>query len=240
MALIPTIPVNKLKTVVVPVFFSLLLLLMCISCDKTEQSSQTVKIEEKDQADITKPQPKKVMLFFGNSLTAGYGVDPDDAFPYLIQKRLDSLSMPYRVINAGLSGETTAGGVNRIEWVLREPVEIMILELGGNDGLRGIDPEETKSNLQEIINIAQTKYPDMKIIIAGMESPPNMGEQYTGAFRSVFQDLARENQLPLIPFLLAGVGGEPELNLDDGIHPNEQGHRLVADNVWGVLEPYLQ
>ena len=184
-------------------------------------------------------QPEKVMLFFGNSLTAGYGVDPDDAFPNLIQTRLDSLDMPYKVINAGLSGETTASGANRIEWVLREPVDIMILELGGNDGLRGIDPGETKKNLQEIISIARAKYPDMKIIIAGMESPPNMGQPYTAAFRSVFQDLASENQLPLIPFLLAGVGGDPELNLDDGIHPNEQGHKIVADNVWMVLEPLL-
>lgn len=200
---------------------------------------QTKKIEVNDQADRDEEDSKKVMLFFGNSLTAGYGVDPDDAFPYLIQKKLDSLSLPYRVINAGLSGETTASGVNRIDWVLREPVDIMVLELGGNDGLRGIDPKETRKNLQEIIDIALKKYPDMKIIIAGMESPPNMGQQYTNEFRSVFQDLASENQLPLIPFLLAGVGGEPELNLDDGIHPNEQGHVIVAENVWNVLQLQL-
>jgi acyl-CoA thioesterase-1 len=219
--------------------FCVVVILCCTSCNKTEQSVQTKKIAVKDQVDNDEEDSKKVMLFFGNSLTAGYGVDPDDAIPYLIRKKLDSLSLPYRVINAGLSGETTASGVNRIDWVLREPVDIMILELGGNDGLRGIDPKETRKNLQEIIDIALTKYPDMKIIIAGMESPPNMGQQYTEEFRSVFRDLASENQLPLIPFLLAGVGGEPELNLDDGIHPNEQGHQIVMRNVWEVLEPLL-
>jgi acyl-CoA thioesterase-1 len=180
-----------------------------------------------------------IILFFGNSLTAGYGVKPEDAFPSIIQKRLDGLVLAYKVINAGLSGETTASGVNRIEWVLREPVAIMILELGANDGLRGIDPEESKINLQEIIDLTQTRYPDIRIIIAGMEAPPNMGQEYVSAFRSIFPELSRMNDLPLIPFLLEGVGGEMELNQQDGIHPNEQGHKIVANNVWEVLEGEL-
>jgi acyl-CoA thioesterase-1 len=147
--------------------------------------------------------------------------------------------LPYQVINAGLSGETTAGGVGRIEWVLREPVAIMILELGGNDGLRGIDPGESMKNLQKIIDLAQTKYSDIQIIISGMEAPPNMGQEYVTAFRSIFRELSQVNDLPLIPFLLEGVGGEPELNLPDGIHPNERGHKIVARNVWEVLKNLL-
>ena len=180
-----------------------------------------------------------IILFFGNSLTAGYGVEPENAFPYLIQKRLDSMSLSYKVINAGLSGETTASGVNRIEWVLREPVEFMILELGGNDGLRGIDPVESEKNLQKIIDLAKNSSPGIQIIIAGMEAPPNMGEEYVNTFRSIFRNLSQSNNLPLIPFLLKGVGGEPSLNLTDGIHPNEEGHKIVADNVWAVLERIL-
>lgn len=221
-------------------FWSLLgfLLLTGISCNKVEQSGQDTKLNKPDSVK-TEEKPVRTILFFGNSLTAGYGVDPDDAFPYLIQLKLDSLSIPYRVINGGLSGETTASGVNRIEWVLREPVEIMMLELGGNDGLRGIAPEETKRNLQQIIDRAQGKYPEITIIIAGMEAPPNMGDQFTSDFRSVFPEIASENDLPIIPFLLEGVAGEPEYNLDDGIHPNEQGHKMVADNVWTVLAQVL-
>ena len=209
------------------------------SCSQQGSSNQTETKIQQDQ-DTSPMVPSEVILFFGNSLTAGYGVNPEDAFPTLIQLKLDSLSLPYKVNNAGLSGETTASGVNRIEWVLREPVSVMVLELGGNDGLRGIDPEETKQNLQEIMDRAWAKYPNMRIILAGMEAPPNMGNQYTTAFRSIFLDLAAENDVPLIPFLLEGVGGEPEFNLEDGIHPNEAGHKIVADNVWEVLEATLE
>ena len=210
------------------------------SCNQQKSSIQSDSNELQQDQVISSTVPSEVILFFGNSLTAGYGVNPEDAFPALIQLKLDSLSLPYKVINAGLSGETTASGVNRIEWVLREPVSIMVLELGGNDGLRGIDPEETKQNLQEIMDRALEKYPNMKIILAGMEAPPNMGSQYTDAFRSIFQDLAADNQVPLIPFLLEGVAGEPEFNLDDGIHPNETGHQIVADNVWNLLASTLE
>ena len=216
----------------------LLLALTNISCkkDKPEQSS---KIEQKANSVTAEDNPASIILFFGNSLTAGYGLEPEQAFPHLIQDRLDSLALSYKVINAGLSGETTASGVNRIKWVLREPVEIMVLELGGNDGLRGIDPKETEKNLQQIIDLALAMYPNMTIVIAGMEAPPNMGETYISSFREVFKELAGRNELPLIPFLLEGVAGEAELNLPDGIHPNEQGHRIVATNVWSILEPLV-
>lgn len=225
---------NKTRLLVLSLLF--VMALVWIACSEPEQSSHQVKSRQKSQNGISSEEPARIILFFGNSITAGYGVKPEDAFPNLIQKQLDSLELPYKAINAGLSGETTASGVNRIEWVLREPVAIMVLELGGNDGLRGIDPGETKKNLQEIIDLSQAKYSDMRIIIAGMEAPPNMGQQHVAAFRSIFRELSQLNELPLIPFLLEGVGGELELNLPDGIHPNEQGHKIVAENVWAVLK----
>ena len=217
-------------------FIAFLILTGCKRSEPTGAKPQTVNKEQTVQTPV---QTKKSILFFGNSLTAGYGVEPEQAFPSLIQEKLDSLGLPYKVINAGLSGETSASGVNRIEWVLREPIEVMILELGGNDGLRGVDPNETKSNLQKIVDLAQKKYPDIQIIIAGMEAPPNMGSKYITAFRSVFKELAENNNLLLVPFLLEGVGGEPELNLPDGIHPNPEGHMIVAANVWEVLSETL-
>jgi len=181
----------------------------------------------------------KNIVFYGNSLTAGYGVDPSEAFPSLIQEKLDSLKWPYRVINAGLSGETSSGGNTRIDWVLRQPVYIFVLELGGNDGLRGIPLSETSRNLQAIINKVKDKYPGAKIILAGMQIPPNMGQKYSSEFRTMFQQLAVRNKIYLIPFLLAGVGGVPDLNQQDGIHPNVQGHKIVAENVWKILKPML-
>ena len=191
------------------------------------------------EPETASPSGEKRILFFGNSLTAGYGIDPTQAFPALIQEKIDSLSLPYQVVNAGLSGETTASGKNRIEWLLRRPVDILVLELGGNDGLRGIDPQETRRNLQAIIDLTKSRYPDVKIIIAGMEAPPNMGQAFTGEFRVLFRELAVNNQTALIPFLLQGVGGDPRLNLPDGIHPTPEGHRIVAQNVWEVLRPLL-
>ena len=189
-----------------------------------------------DSATVVK---KKTIVFYGNSLTAGYGLSPSQAFPALIQKKIDSLGLSYQVINAGVSGETSSGGKTRIDWILREPVDIFILELGANDGLRGTPLSETKKNLQDIIDIVKTKYPDIKLVFAGMEIPPNMGQAYTTEFRNIYTDLAAKNNMTLIPFLLEGVGGEPDLNLEDGIHPNEEGHRIVAENVWKQLEKLL-
>lgn len=183
-------------------------------------------------------QPKNI-LFFGDSITAGYGLDTDDAFPALIQEKIDSLGLSYNVINAGLSGETSAGGLRRVDWVLQQPVDIFVLELGGNDGLRGVEPSSTKENLQGIIDKVNDKYPDAKIMLAGMEAPPNMGESYTRRFRAIFHELAEENDVIFLPFILEGVAGEADLNLPDGIHPTEEGHKILADNVWNLLEPVL-
>lgn len=210
----------------------------CSSPQSNETTADQKPATEKSAA-VVESESTPLILFFGNSLTAGYGLDPEQAFPHLIQLRLDNGGYSYKVINAGLSGETTASGVNRIEWVLREPVAIMVLELGGNDGLRGIDPQVSKNNLQKIIDQARQLYPEIKIVLAGMEAPPNMGQDYITNFRSIFPELAAENQLPLIPFLLEGVGGEPEFNLPDGIHPNQEGHQMVAETVWKILKDQL-
>lgn len=183
---------------------------------------------------------KKTILFFGNSLTAGYGVSPAEAFPALIGKKIDSLHLSYQVVNAGLSGETSADGKSRISWVLQQPVSIFVLELGGNDGLRGIPLPGTTANLQAIIDSVKTHYPDAKIVLAGMQIPPNMGIDYSTAFRNIFPKLATANHAALIPFLLQNVGGIPQLNQADGIHPTAAGHRIVAQNVWQVLGPLLK
>lgn len=181
----------------------------------------------------------KVVLFLGNSITAGYGLNPDQAYPALIQKKIDSLDLPFKVINAGLSGETSAGGLRRIDWVLRQKVDVLVIELGGNDGLRGIKPEVTKQNLQAIIDKARKKYPDIAIVIAGMQVPTNLGPEYTQSFKALYSDLSAQNRTHLIPFILKGVGGNPKLNLSDGIHPTAQGHKIVAETVWKVLKPVL-
>jgi len=189
----------------------------------------------------TEPTPKTI-LFFGDSLSAGYGLDDaaTQAFPGLIQKKIDATGLPYRVINAGLSGETTAGGLRRIDWVLRIPVDVFVLELGGNDGLRGLPPGVAGRNLQAIIDKVRAKNPAVKLVIAGMQMPVNMGIAYTGEFASIFATLAEANSATLIEFLLEGVGGEPELNLPDGVHPNIEGHQIVAKTVWKTLEPLLE
>ena len=221
----------------------MLLITITASCN----NSETANTQQTDStaAGATPPSPDSVItstrtiVFFGNSLTAGYGIEPTQAFPALIGRRLDSLDLPYKVVNAGVSGETSSGGKSRIDWILRQPVDIFVLELGGNDGLRGIPVEETKRNLQEIIDKVRGKYPSVKIIIAGMQIPPNMGQRYTTAFRNIFPALAEKNKAALIPFLLKGVGGEAALNLEDGIHPTPEGHRILAENVWEVLQPVL-
>jgi acyl-CoA thioesterase-1 len=186
------------------------------------------------------PSQKKNIVFFGNSLTAAYGLDPSEGYVALIQQRLDSLGLPYKAINAGLSGETTAGGRERVNWVIQQPLDIFVLELGGNDALRGIEPSATYENLEAIVQTVKGKYPDSKIVLAGMEAPPNMGQKYTSQFRQVYADLAKKHQLALIPFFLANVGGVPELNQADQIHPNKQGQYILRENVWQVLEGLLE
>jgi len=186
------------------------------------------------------PATPKNLVILGDSLAAGFGVEPEEAFPALLQEKIDAAKLGYHVINAGVSGDTTAGGLRRVDWVLRQPVEVLIVELGGNDGLRGISPEETRKNLAGIVAKARAKYPAIKIVVAGMQMPKNMGETYTKAFREVFPEVAREAKAALIPFLLEKVGGVAELNLPDRIHPNPEGHKLVAETIWKTLEPVLK
>jgi acyl-CoA thioesterase I len=185
------------------------------------------------------PAPR-VVLFLGDSITAGYGLDPSQAFPALIQQKIDAQRWNFKVINAGQSGDTSAGGLGRMDWLLKNKIDVLVLELGANDGLRGLPVENSKKNLQAIIDRTKDKYPEAKVIVAGMKVPPNMGGDYGRKFEAVFVDLAKNNNAPLIPFILEGVGGLPELNLADGIHPTAKGHEIVADNVWKVLEPVLR
>jgi acyl-CoA thioesterase-1 len=181
-----------------------------------------------------------VILFLGDSITAGYGLDLAQAYPALIQEKIDAKGWRFKVVNAGQSGDTSAGGLNRIDWLLRNRVDVLVLELGGNDGLRGLPVENTRKNLQAIIDRTRAKYPGAKIVIAGMKVPPNMGREYGGQFEAIYPALAKKNQASLIPFVLEGVGGERQLNLPDGIHPTAKGHQRVAANVWKVLEPVLR
>lgn len=185
-------------------------------------------------------QDKKTILVFGDSIAAGLGVDPEQAFPAILQQKIDSVGLAYEVINGGLSGETSAGGLRRISWVLQRKVDIMILELGGNDGLRGIDLSSTKENLQKIINTAQEKNSEIQVIIAGMQVPPNLGIEYTSEFVNLYPDLADINNLPLIPLILDKVGGYDQYMQPDQIHPNAAGHRVVAGTVWETLYPIIK
>lgn len=180
------------------------------------------------------------LVIFGDSITAGYGVGPEEAFPARLQAIADSLQWDLLVVNAGLSGETSAGGLRRVDWVLRQRTDLFVLELGGNDGLRGLDPEATKQNLQGILDRVSARYPDAILVLAGMEAPPNMGESYTRRFREIYRELAEENDLLLIPFILEGVAGIRDLNQPDGIHPTPEGHRRIARHLWSFLRPELE
>lgn len=184
-------------------------------------------------------QEAKTILFLGDSLAAGYGLSPEQSFPALIGDRLRELDLPHEAINAGLPGDTSAGGLRRINWLLRRPVDILFLELGANDMLRGLPLDVTRDNLQAIIDKTRAVNPQVKIVIAGMLALPNMGPDYSAEFRELFPALAEANDAVLIPFLLQSVAARPELNLPDGIHPNAEGQRIVAEDVWGVLEPLL-
>lgn len=224
------------------IFCYILLNISLVSCGEkaTENTSvsegETLKIENETSVANT----QKTILFFGTSLTAGLGVDIEEAYPALIQQKIDSLQLNYTVVNAGLSGETTASGKNRLNWVLNQPVDVFVLELGANDGLRGVPLIETRNNLQTIIDEVKNKNPNALIVIAGMELPPNLGTAYTGEFRAIFPELAQKNDLILIPFLLENVGGVTALNQPDGIHPTAEGQQVIARNVWGVLETVLR
>jgi acyl-CoA thioesterase-1 len=185
------------------------------------------------------PDDRPVLLFVGTSLTAGLGVDPDAAFPALVQGKIDAAGLRYRVVNAGVSGETSAGARARIDWLLRQPVAVLVLETGANDGLRGQDPAATRANIQAIFDAARRLSPPPKLALVTMEALPNYGADYGRRFRAIYPELARENGATLVPFLLEGVAGDRRLNQPDGIHPTAEGHRRVADNVWRALRPIL-
>jgi acyl-CoA thioesterase-1 len=180
------------------------------------------------------------ILFLGDSLTAGLGVEAKEAFPALIEQKIQADHFPFEVISAGQSGDTTAGGLRRVDWLLQRPIDILVLELGANDGLLGLPIAEMKSNLQAIIDKVKAKNPGVKIVVAGMQIPPNLGADYARDFAAAFPDLAQKNHATLIPFLLEGVGGHFDLNQRDQIHPTPAGHKIVAENVWRVLAPLLK
>lgn len=219
--------------------------LCCLTIFACSQPEQKVDEAAKSIETTTPATPdsskKKTIVFFGNSLTAGYGLENvKSGYVSLIQQRLDSLGLPYHAVNAGLSGETSAGGNDRVDWVIRTPVDIFVLELGGNDALRGIQPEETIKNLGSILDKVKAKYPKAKLVLAGMQAPPNMGQTYTDQFRAMYPKLAKEHGATLIPFILENVGGIPDLNQGDRIHPNEKGQFILRENVWKVLGPMVE
>lgn len=215
----------------------LTLVFFLLSCRNTEKDSATTDSEKtKTTKSDSIKKNQSILVCFGNSLTAGYGLEKEMAYPALIQKKLDSLKINIEVINAGISGETTAGGLSRLDWTLKKKVDYFILELGGNDGLRGIPTEETEKNLESIIRKVKQKSPDVKILLAGMKVPPNMGAEYGDKFEVIFPRISEKTNVNLIPFFLKGVAGDPLLNQEDGIHPTEEGAKIVANNVWEVLE----
>lgn len=222
-----------------------LILCFFVQCSSDTKPAEKVTKTPSATAQNAVNQPKekrkktKSILFFGDSLTAGYGLEKAQAFPALVQEKIEEAGLYYNVINAGVSGETTAGGLRRVDWLLKNQVDVFVLELGGNDGLRGVSPSETLKNLQSIIDKVNTKYPKTKIVLAGMEAPPNMGAEFTSQFRNNYKKLAAENDVTLIPFLLEKVAGNPKFNLEDGIHPNVEGQKLVAETVWEYLKGVL-
>lgn len=194
--------------------------------------------EEPPQTNPAAQRARVVVL--GDSITAGYGLDPAQAYPALLQAKIDAAGLPFEVANAGVSGDTTAGGLRRVDWALSRGAAVLIIALGGNDGLRGIAPKQTAENLRGIIKRARDKLPTISIVIAGMEMPGNMGGDFVEQFKNVFPQTAQETGAALVPFLLEGVGGKPELNQPDMMHPNAAGHAVVAENVWRVLEGALR
>ncbi len=182
---------------------------------------------------------RPIVLFVGTSLTAGFGLDPRQAYPAVVQTKIDSAGFDYQVVNAGVSGQTSAGARSSIDWLLRRPAAVLVIETGANDGLRGIDPAELRSNLEAIVTRAQAQEPPPAIILVGMEAPPNLGQRYAGRFRAVYGDVARERGVGLIPFLLDGVAGIDSLNQADGMHPTAAGQQILARHVWDVLGPVL-
>ncbi|MCZ6918003.1 MAG: arylesterase [Gemmatimonadetes bacterium] len=206
---------------------------LVVACGSAQEAPERPPLDRR--ADTAAGTDVPAIVFLGTSLTAGLGVGEDAAFPALIQDTVDALGLGLRVVNAGINGETSAGGRRRIDWLLRQPVAVLVIELGANDGLRGLDVRAMRANLQGIIDRTRSVRPEARIVLVGMRAPPNLGMIYTEAFERVFRELAADNELALVPFLLDGVGGNPKLNQPDGIHPTVEGHRIVARNVWRAL-----
>ncbi|SDX43488.1 arylesterase [Aequorivita viscosa] len=228
-----------LKFIKFSYFFIVVFLISCADSKPEKVKEKTQTSEQTENTAVTNTS-NKTILCFGDSITAGYGLnDSNDAYPAILQQKIDSLNLHYTVINSGVSGETTAGGKSRINWVIKQNIDIFLLELGANDGLRGVSLSETRSNLQAIIDEVREKSPKTTIILAGMELPPNMGQEYTAEFRQLYSDLAEKNKVEFIPFILKDVGGIASLNQSDGIHPTAEGHKIVANTVWETLKPLL-
>jgi acyl-CoA thioesterase-1 len=202
--------------------------------------------EQEDKETKVNPPPaalapdRAAVVFLGTSLTAGLGLEPEQAYPALIQRKIDSAALSFRVVNAGVSGETSAGARRRVDWLLREPVAVLVLETGANDGLRGLPPDSLRANIQAVFDRARALSPAPKLVLIGMRIPPNYGRAYTQQFQAVYPELARRNGAALVPFLLDAVGGDAQLNQADGIHPTAEGQRVMAETVWRVLEPVLR
>ena len=226
-----------MSRIFIPVVFVSVLLSACHS--DTGTNTPPARSGSQSAEPAARSAPRKAIVFFGNSLTAAYQLSKEQGFPALIQLKIDSLGLPYSCVNAGLSGETTADGANRIEWVLQQPMDVFVLELGANDALRGLPVKETAKNLQLIVDKVKAARPDCKVVITGMQAPPNLGAAYTREFREIYPKLAAANKADLVPFLLEGVAGDPLLNLEDGIHPNVSGQKIVAETVWKTLKDVL-
>lgn len=226
---------------------NLVLLLSLLACarDRAPAPADSAVTQASQSAAATRvsdtPDTVRTLLFLGTSLTAGLGLEPEDAYPMLIQRKIDSAGLRYHVVNAGVSGETSSGLLRRLDWLLRQRLDVVVIETGANDGLRGVPVETMEANLQQIITRIRSAQPSAIIALMRMEALPNMGAIYTAGFRSVFPRLARRNPgVILLPFLLEGVAGERDLNQGDGIHPNEAGEQIVAENVWRALKPLLR
>ncbi|WP_313191555.1 arylesterase [Sphingobacterium sp.] len=227
---------NHIKSIISAVSVVFLL----ASCNNSNPQQKSPSSSDSTTLDTTKIESSKRILFFGNSLTAGLGLDDQsEAFPALIQNKIDSLNLGYTCINAGLSGETSAGGKDRVDWLLKDKIDVFVLELGANDGLRGISPDATYQNLNEIVDKVKKAYPDCKLVLAGMMVPPSMGDQYFKDFAAIFPKLAKEQNMTLVPFLLDKVAGIQTLNQGDGVHPTKEGQQILAENVWTHLKGIL-
>jgi acyl-CoA thioesterase-1 len=217
-----------------------LTLAVMIGCEGSERNAAPAAVDEDVAREPAVIDPPPTVLMLGTSLTAGFGLQPEDALPALIQEHVDSAGMPYRVVNAGVSGETSAGALRRLDWLMRQRFDVLVLETGANDMLRGMDLDSTRANIQAIIDRVRSERSGTRIVLVGMMAPPNLGRDYATRFREMYPTLAVRNDLPLVPFLLAEVGGVAGLNQADGIHPNEEGTAIVAQNVWEILAPVLR